>query len=83
MGNLRPTITVVTGIIMGGDDMLTPVDENGNSVVGKQFARIELLHDGQYRAVWPGHGLTNDEAMAHAVKRMLDDPLTAEYVKES
>lgn len=43
---------------------------------------IVVSRDGKART-WSGAGTSSQTSTAEAVKKMLDDPMTAEYVKES
>ena len=49
---------------------------------GTHDAAITVSRDGRQRT-WSGAGASHNAATAEAVKKMLDDPITAEYVKES
>lgn len=49
---------------------------------GTQHASITVSRDGKQRT-WSGTGTSMTGSTAEAVRKMLDDPITAEYVKES
>jgi hypothetical protein len=49
---------------------------------GAHSTTIEVRRDDKSRA-WSGTGPSSHASTAEAVKKMLDDPITAEYVKES
>lgn len=49
---------------------------------GQASSTITVERDGKQR-VWTGSGPIVPSATAEAVKKMLDDPITVEYVKES
>lgn len=49
---------------------------------GTHHTAITVNRDGRART-WSGSGVSPTTSTAEAVKKMLDDPITAEYVKES
>lgn len=48
---------------------------------GTHETAITVARDGKQRT-WSGSGSSAGASTAEAVKKMLDDPITAEYVKE-
>ena len=58
------------------------VTQTVNTDSGVHDTAITVSRDGKQRT-WSGAGPISASSTAEAVKKMLDDPYTAEYVKES